>query len=558
MRVGSFLSALALACVATSSLYAQKQPYEIGTSPEGRAYAKGHLLVGFKSGASLPQLRKGASLFGGKVEIVYDQINAALIVYPDSSDVFSLVKLVGSNPAVRYAEPDYIVYADFTPNDTYWVSQQWGPKKINCQAAWDIGTGDTGTVVAIVDTGIDYNHPDLSGKVVLGYDYINNDADPMDDHGHGTHCAGIAAAKTNNATGVAGVGFNCKLMAVKVLNSGGSGSFSAVASGISYATANGAKVISLSLGSTGGDATTQAAIDNAWNNGVVVCAAAGNNGSSSPFYPAYYANCIAVGATDSSDNRAGFSNYGPSWVDVGAPGDTIYSTYAGSYANLSGTSMACPHVAGACGLLYSKISATRNLANATQVRSTLQNNCDAILTSYFAFGRINIGKAMQNIGPPPTEDTYNAQTIVSTIGSGTGGGPASLVSDDNNTYDHFSGVTATAFFGEIVIQSFGADFYVEFDVGSSVKLSGAVDLRALGTLATRLDVKVYNFAASRWDNALKGSTLPTVETPFTINIPGYGQDFVSGTNKVRVRILTGSGFSHTVKVDQMKLRMTHY
>jgi len=526
----------------------------VGISPQGLEYAKGHILVGFKAGVSPPAL--GKKLFGGSVEYVYDT-NAVLLIYPDNTDVFTLIQTLKKNPTVRYAELDGIVHADFTPNDPSWNSQ-YGPKKINCQGAWDVWQGDAGTVIAIVDTGINYNHPDLSGKVNPGHDYVNGDNDAMDDNGHGTHCAGISAAKTNNSVGIAGVAFNCSLMAVKVLDAGGSGSYANVAAGITYAKNNGAKVISMSLGGGGLDSTTEAAINAAWNAGVVVVAAAGNNGSSSLFYPAAIANCIAVGATDSNDNRAGFSNYGTSWVDVGAPGDNIYATYGSGYANLSGTSMACPHVAGCAGLIYSKIGGARTLTTAQQVRSAIENNCDLILLSYFKWGRVNLFKAIQGLGSPPTEDTYNAQSIVVLKGSNASGGPSSLHADDNSFYDLRSGVVLQFTVGEALFQTMGVDYYAEFDVGTSAKLSGTVDLSALADTNNRLDVRVYNFQASRWDYVLLNSSVGTTEVGASIGLSGSAADYVSGSNKVRVRISTQGPFTHYMHSDLVKLRMTHF
>ncbi len=195
-----------------------------------------------------------------------------------------------------------------------------------------------------------YDHPDLAGKVIRG-DHVDNDWDPYDGNGHGTHTAGIAAAVTNNARGIAGMAPEATIYAVRVLDESGSGTLQNVANGIIHAADNGADVINLSLGSPNDSITLKEAVDYAWNKGVVVVAAAGNDGSAQPTYPAYYSDAIAVAATDSDESKASFSNYG-NWVDVAAPGVNIYSTYTdGGYASLSGTSMATPHVAGLAGLL---------------------------------------------------------------------------------------------------------------------------------------------------------------------------------------------------------------
>jgi subtilisin family serine protease len=179
-------------------------------------------------------------------------------------------------------------------------------------------------------------------------------------------------------------------MPVKVLNSAGNGSWADIASGIDFASTNGAKVISMSLGGSGGSATLQTAVDNAWANGVLVVAAAGNSNTTAPSYPAYYSNCIAVASTTNTDARSSFSNYGP-WVDVAAPGSNIYSTYLGvGYTSLNGTSMACPHVAGLGGLLWSYLGVNTPVAT---IRQRIENNCDPV-GNFIVHGRVNALKAL--------------------------------------------------------------------------------------------------------------------------------------------------------------------
>ncbi len=395
MRI--FVSLASLLLAVTITLAQSQMPGPIGFDREGNPFIKGRVLVGLKEGAQIPTPQKGMRLLGGTVSVYMPEIRVALIEYPIQTDIVAKIDQISTSPLVRFAEPDGLVYTTFVPNDPSW-SLQWGPQKISCPGAWDIHQGDAGTVIAIVDTGINYNHPDLNSKYVGGYDFYNNDNNPMDDNGHGTHCAGIAAAATNNGVGIAGVGFNCKLMGVKVLSSGGSGSWSTVIQGINYATSNGARVINLSLGAYSGSSSLQSAIDNAWNNGVVIAAAAGNDGVTSQLYPAAYPNCIAVAASTTTDSRASFSNYGASWVDVAAPGVSIYSTYGSSYTYLDGTSMAAPHVAGAAALLYSYIGGPRNNSNAQIVRNALESTCVYVGT-WVAKGRINLSAAIQSLVP---------------------------------------------------------------------------------------------------------------------------------------------------------------
>ncbi|MGH8103760.1 MAG: S8 family serine peptidase [bacterium] len=311
-------------------------------------------------------------------------------------------------PGVEYAEPDYVHTAFLTPNDTYW-GLQWGQNNTgqsssNCFAAgtadadidgpeaWDLTTGSSSVRIAVLDTGIQDNHPDLSGKVVLARSFIGGS--PKDGHGHGSNVAGIAAAKSNNAIGVAGTCWLCSLMNGKVLNNAGSGSASSSSNGITWAADNGAKVINMSYGSSSFSQTEQNAVSYAWNQkGVVLVAAAGNSNSSSFFYPAHYSNVIAVAATENNDVKASFSNYG-SWVHVAAPGYCIASTYKNSgYVYMSGTSQASPHVAGEAGLIFSKFPAYTN----AQVRDKIFSSVDAIsgTGTYWVYGRINAWNAVQ-------------------------------------------------------------------------------------------------------------------------------------------------------------------
>ncbi|MDN4592861.1 S8 family peptidase [Polycladomyces subterraneus] len=361
-------------------------------SPDTKtAFAPGEVIVKFKNGTNTSTKQAVHSQESGQVLFHSKEIGFDVVKIPSGKSVTQVVREYRNNPNVEYAEPNYIYHADWTPNDPYFSTQQWGPQKVQAPAAWDITKSNSNVWIAIVDTGVQYDHPDLAGKVYAGYDYVDNDWDPYDGNGHGTHCAGIAAATTNNGTGIAGMAPNASILAVRVLDSSGSGTLDDVANGIIYATDAGANVISLSLGSTAGAQTLKDAVDYAWNHGVVVVAAAGNNGLSTPNYPAYYSNAIAVAATTSSDVKASYSNWG-SWVDVAAPGSSIYSTYpTNSYASLSGTSMATPHVAGLAGLLAAQGRSNSN------IRAAIQNTADPIsgTGTYWTYGRINAYRAVQ-------------------------------------------------------------------------------------------------------------------------------------------------------------------
>lgn len=371
-----------------------------------QAYVQGEVIVKFRD--SYPfRAAQVASLPGARLAEENGSLGTGLVTLSGSLSVQQAIAYYRSLPNVEYAEPNYVARATHVPNDPSYA-QQYGLAKMNCPAAWDLSTGDPGVVIAIVDTGVQLNHPDLAAKIVPGYDFVNGDTSADDDEGHGTHCAGIAAAVTNNGVGIAGVGYQCKIMPVKVLDSQGSGTYANVASGITWAADNGAKVISLSLGGPSASATLQAAVDYAWNRGVVVVAAAGNSNTSAPSYPGYYTNAIAVGSTDQSDQRSPFSNFG-SWVDVAAPGSQIYSTYVGGgYQTLSGTSMACPAVAGLAGLAWS-----RGASSHGAVRSAIETTCDNV-GNWLANGRVNAAAALSGIGGGPVtlgSVTLNTNTV---------------------------------------------------------------------------------------------------------------------------------------------------
>lgn len=293
---------------------------------------------------------------------------------------------------IEYAEPNYRFKAFASANDPFFASYQYGPQRIMAPAAWDVTQGSPAVKIAVVDTGVQLDHPDLQGKIIPGYDYVSNDTNPVDGNGHGTHVAGIASAVTNNAYGMAGVCPLASILPVRVLDESGSGDLLNVARGIIYAATQGAHVINLSLGSPAPSATLQSAIDYAWSRGCVIVAAAGNAGSSVPNYPANYPNVISVASTNASDVKSGFSNYGR-WVDVTAPGENILSTYLGSYyAYLSGTSMAAPHVAGVAALL-----AAQGRTNA-QIQNIIQTSSDPIpgTGTYWLYGRVNADRAVRS------------------------------------------------------------------------------------------------------------------------------------------------------------------
>ena len=369
-------------------------------------YKTDEVLVRFHTGVTQEQISQTANLVKASLGEEIELLDVIVFDIP-AGLVSQVVSQLNSLDIVDFAEPNFRVEAiDILPSDSNWASQ-YGPAKIQAPQAWELTTGGSTIIVAIIDTGVDLNHPDLAGKIVAGYDFVNNDSIAQDDQGHGSHVAGIAAAVSNNGTGIAGISWGARIMPVKVLDSSGSGWTSDIAAGITWAADNGAKVINLSLGGPTGSTTMESAVDYATSQGVLVVAAAGNSGDSSPQFPASYANVLAVAATDSSNTRASFSSYG-SFVDIAAPGVSIYSTiFDNGYSSMSGTSMAAPHVAGAAALLWNY---SANLDSVAEVRTALESTALDLGTAgrddFYGYGLVQLLNALQfdpaNVTPSPT------------------------------------------------------------------------------------------------------------------------------------------------------------
>ncbi|MFD2702193.1 S8 family peptidase [Paenibacillus shunpengii] len=307
-----------------------------------------------------------------------------------------------------YTEPHYLYLtnetapenelADNIPNDLLFSRYQWNLPATETNKGWTLSKGSEDVIVAVIDTGVDLDHPDLEGQLVEGYNVIDGEAEPYDDVGHGTHVAGIVSAKVNNNEGVAGMTWYNKIMPVKVLDQSGSGTSYAVAEGIIWATDHGAKVINMSLGNYADAEFLHDAIKYAYDHDVVLIAATGNDNTERPGYPAAYPEVFAVSATDASMKRADFSNYGD-YVDVMAPGASIASTYPGNqYAALSGTSMASPHVAALAGLIRSYNPDLSNEEVMDLMRSSVIDLGDPGYDKYFGYGQIDVYKALEAAG----------------------------------------------------------------------------------------------------------------------------------------------------------------
>lgn len=317
------------------------------------------------------------------------------VVNVSEQNADAVLAALRNDPDIEFAERDYIAQAAFVPNDPY-VGDEWHLAKIQAFQAWQATTGSSNVVVAILDSGANMNQPDLAGRLLPGYDFVNGTASVTDDFGHGTAVCGTVAADGNNGLGVAGVAYGCSVMPVKVMDSSGFAAYSTIASGIKFAVDNGARVINLSIAGSDASATLQQAIDYAWSNNVVVVAAAGNAATNTPMYPAACNHVLGVSATAADDSLAYFSSYG-SYVQISAPGTMIWTTQSDTnhpYGAWQGTSFASPVVAGVAALV---ISANPTLSN-DQVVSLLEQSADDLgapgYDPYFGYGRVDALRAV--------------------------------------------------------------------------------------------------------------------------------------------------------------------
>lgn len=333
------------------------------------------------------------------------------------SEILNVVNDLKTSGDVLWAEPDWIAEKMLTPNDTSYALQAYLPM-IRAGEAWDITTGSNGVTIAVIDTGVQATNSELTGRVLPGYDFVNGDNDASDDNGHGTAVAGVIAAAGNNASKTAGVTWNSRILPVKVLGSFGEGAYSAVASGITYAADNGAKIINLSLGGANPSNAIKEAIEYAGSKGVIIIASAGNSGDTTPMYPAAYSsthsNVISVGGLNGNINIANEkrwpgSSHGPT-LDLSAPSvniPTINTT--GGITSQSGTSFSAPMVSGAAALMVSRNADLTPSAIKSALRNSATDITAAIGTGpgdddQTGMGRLDVRKAIDSVvaGANPT------------------------------------------------------------------------------------------------------------------------------------------------------------
>ncbi|SDS42692.1 S8 family serine peptidase [Opitutus sp. GAS368] len=419
-----------------------------GNPAAAASYCGDRLLVKPAVGADLALLhgRLGAAKLREFPEIGGLQV----VQLPARADVPELVAAYQRSGLVEYAEPDFIVHALLTPNDfRYWDGSLWNLHNtgiyggtpgadIHAPQGWDVQHTAPNIIVADVDTGVRLTHEDIAPNLwtnpaptigdVHGINAITGTGDPSDDYGHGTHVAGIFGAVGNNAVGVVGVAWQVQIMACKFIDATGNGSISDAITCLDYARAHGAKIVNASWGGYGfASAALFDAIDSLRHAGILLVAACGNDNNdndTNPLYPASYAldNIIAVAATDRTDNRAWFSNYGARTVQLGAPGSPVFSCWNGSdsdYRYDDGTSMAAPHVSGACALVWAHFPAETYLS----IRNRVLANTDplpSLAGRTVSGGRLDLYQALTHAPPAVNLPTV---TVTAPVAAASESGP---------------------------------------------------------------------------------------------------------------------------------------
>jgi thermitase len=471
---------------------------------------------------------------GLREESVLPQIGVRVVRVPPAQ-LETVLKALNRNPRIEFAEKNYTAGLLLTPNDPLYPDQ-WHLPRISAPVAWDVTTGRADQIIAIIDTGVRSNHPDLVGKVLPGYNFISNNTNSEDDNGHGTLVAGAAAAIGNNSEGLAGVAWKNWILPVKSLNSSGGGSHATIANGINYAADNGARVINLSLGSPSSSRTLQRAVSYAWKKNCLLVAAAGNSGDDSPFYPAAYDQVIGVSALDSNDKLPSWGTYG-NHVSIAAPGVSILSTHRnGSYGRSSGSSFSSPLVAGSAGLVLAVDPALDNSA----LRRVLETTADNIGSSYFyGAGRLNAAAAVNAVAGKATKDT--TPPTVTIVNPDAGSTVSGTVEVQIDSFDDV-GVEQVELYLAGALYAKSSKQVVSFPWDTTAYTNGEIALEAraydaAGNVGTSAAV---NVAVNNGSSPGNGGDEDAVITPLTVAItsPNDG-DKVTRVTRINVEASGG-------------------
>jgi hypothetical protein len=490
-------------------------------------HVQGRLLIQPREGARDSDVVGAMARVGARRERVLDRINVHILQVPETA-IDQVSDALMKTGLFTYVEPDFVAHAgaiSVTPNDPDYPSQ-WHLKSINAPTAWGITTGSSSVTIAVVDSGVDSSHPDLTSKLVAGWNFVNNTANTADDYGHGTAVAGTAAAATNNGVGIAGVSWNAMIMPLLVLDSTGSASYSNVASAIQYAADHGVRIINVSLGGTAVSSTLQSAINYAWNKGSVVFAAAMNNSSSTPYYPAACTYVVAVSATEPTGTLASFSNFG-SYIDLAAPGDNILTTMqGGGYGTWYGTSFAAP-IAASVGALALSVKPG---ISASALVSLLENNADPLggytgWNQYFGYGQVDAYRAVAAAGSTVTDTTPPAVSITNPASGATVSG---IIQVQGTATDNV-GVTAIQFFADGTVLSSATSSPFGFSWNTANYANGSHTLQVTASDAAG-NVGTASLTLTVNNTTIKSTTPPTI----SILSPVSGANIAGNANNVTI------------------------
>lgn len=495
---------------------------------------------------------------------VVGQVEAnTIVVKSDPKSIDYALEAAAADRSIRVIEPDYLAKISFTPTDPAYTTDRWAKTQILSEQANDLSQGQN-VVVAVADTGVDYNHPDLAaniytnpgeianngidddnnGKIddIRGWDFVNNDNNPMDDHYHGTHCAGTIGMVANNGVGSAGVAPQVKILPLKVLAYNGSGSYSGIASAIYYFAdlmvklGKSSSVISMSLGGPGPVTSLDLALQYAEARGVVSVSAAGNSSSNNDVTSNYPSNSdyntVAVAATTSSGTRASFSSYGATKVDVAAPGSYIYSTYPNnSYNSISGTSMATPHVAGVVALYLALAPNSTPSQIRTKIISTATPNSN--WTGLVASGGIvNAYSLVRSVGLSIT-----GRATYSSVARGLAGATVSA-----KLGSQVVATTTTGSDGSYTLTpvSQNTNYTIEFSHPKcqTQTTSAIVQTQSVAISAFNLSCTMARLVVSFWDANNQGVA------GISVNAGAYGSFTSDSNGEIQIQqILSGSTYS---------------
>lgn len=480
--------------------------YAAGGAPQS---VPGRLLVQPRPGLSDDELAKILKVHGAKSVGVIPGINVHIVELPAAGSEAAEAALIAKNPNIKFAEPDRVMGAAMIPNDPYY-GIAWQLPKIGAPTAWDSSTGQN-VVIAILDTGVNGSHPDLSGKLVPGWNFYDNNADTSDVEGHGTAVAGAAAAWTNNGIGVAAVAGGALIMPVRIADATANATASMIAQGLVWAADNGARIANISYENVPGNATIQSAAQYMENKGGLVVVAAGNSGTFDSTAPT--STMIPVSATDANDVITSFSSYG-NYVDLAAPGINIPTTdWGGGYQSAWGTSISSPIVAGVVSLMM----AVNPTLGPTDIESLLFSTAVDLGTPgydpYYGYGRVNAAAAVQAAMNAVPLDTV--PPVVSLTAPANGATVSGLVTVDVSASDNVGVSKVNLFVNGVQLASdITAPYGFSWD--STTAANGSVTLTAYAYDAAG------NSASSSISVNVANATLSTVAPVVTISNPGNG------------------------------------